>query len=174
MGSRELEKRVDELESEIAALRERAQLPPVGIRRRATITIGHLPLYEISLGSDRGRSQPRGHAKAIIAIGDVASGVLAIGGYARGIVAIGGLATGLVSIGGLSLGLLSALGGLAIGGLSLGGAAFGGIAVGGTAAGYYACGPVSAEIYAISPTQSAPEADALFHQLGLGDICDAP
>jgi hypothetical protein len=173
-GFHELEKRVDELEAEIASLRERAQLPPVGIRRRATITIAHLPLYEISLGSDRGRGQLRGHAKAIIAIGDVASGVLAIGGYARGVIAIGGLATGLVSIGGLSLGLLSALGGLAIGGLSLGGAAFGGVAIGGTATGYYTCGPVSAGIYAITTTQRAPEAGAIFHRLGLGDICDAP
>src|ERR1051325_3118889 len=103
MRSDDLEKRVDELEAEIAALRERTLLPPVGIRRRATISIGDVPLYEISLGSDPGRRQLRGHAKAIIAIGDVATGVLAIGGYARGVIAIGGLATGLVSIGGLSL-----------------------------------------------------------------------
>ena len=174
MGSHDLEKRVDELEAEIAALRERTQLPPVGIRRRASFTIGDLPLYEISLGADRGRGQPRGHAKAIIAIGDVASGVLAIGGHARGIIAIGGLATGLVSIGGLSLGLLSALGGLAIGGLSLGGAALGGVAIGGTAAGYYACGPVTAGMYVISTAHRAPEAGVMFRQLGLGSICDAP
>jgi hypothetical protein len=169
----DLDKTVDELEAEIAALRERTLLPPLGIRRRATLTIGRLPLYEISLGADRGRGQPRGHAKAIIAIGDVASGVLAIGGYARGVIAIGGLATGVVSIGGLSLGLLSAFGGLAIGGLSLGGAALGGVAVGGSAAGYYACGPVSAGRYAVSATQHAPEAGAIFHQLGLHGVCDA-
>jgi hypothetical protein len=173
MRSHDLETRVDEFEAEIAALRQRTLLPPVGIRRRATIAIAHWPLYEIALGSDRGRGQPRGHAKAIVAIGDVASGVIAIGGYARGVIAIGGLATGFVSIGGLSLGLLSALGGLAIGGLSLGGAALGGVAVGGSAAGYYACGPISAGIHAVSPTRRSPEAGAIFRQLGLRGICDA-
>ena len=116
-----------ELEAQIAALRARTLLPPIGIRRRATWSIAAMPLYEISLGSDPGRRQMRGHARGIIAIGDVASGVLAIGGYARGVVAIGGLATGIISIGGLSVGLVSAIGGLAIGGLALGGTAVGGV-----------------------------------------------
>jgi hypothetical protein len=172
MRSDDLEKRVDELEAEIAALRERTLLPPVGIRRRASITIAHVPLYEISLGSDPARRQLRGHARAIIAIGDVASGVLAIGGYARGVIAIGGLATGLISVGGLSLGLLGAFGGLAIGGLAIGGAAVGGVAVGGSAAGYYACGAVTAGVHAVSAAQHAPAAGAVFRQLGLDAICD--
>ena len=172
MRPEDLEHRVEELEAEIAALRERTLLPPVGIRRRASWSIADLPLYEISLGSDPGRRQLRGHARAIIAIGDVASGVIAIGGYARGVVAIGGLATGLFSFGGLSVGLLSAFGGLAIGGLALGGAAVGGVAVGGSAAGYYACGAASAGAYAVSSVQRAPEAGAVFRQLGLGSICD--
>lgn len=173
MRSDDLEKRVDELEAEIAALRERTLLPPIGIRRKASVTIGRMPLYEISLGSDPGRRQLRGHARGIIAIGDVASGVLAIGGYARGVVAIGGLAAGIVSFGGLSVGLLSAFGGLAIGGFALGGAAVGGVAVGGSAAGYYACGAASAGMYAVSATVSEPEAVTLFQQLGLTSICDA-
>jgi len=173
MRSDDLEKRVDELEAEIAALRERTLLPPIGIRRRATLSIGHLPLYEISLGSDPGRRQMRGHARGIIAIGDVASGVVAIGGYARGVIAIGGLATGIVSFGGLSVGLLSAFGGLAIGGLAIGGAAVGGVAVGGSAAGYYACGAVSAGLHVVSTTEHAPDAAALFRRLGLTGICDA-
>src|ERR1041384_2014202 len=100
-----LEDRVAELEAQIAALRERTQLPPIGVRRRARWTIAHVPLYDISFGSDPGRRELRGHARGIIAIGDVASGVLAIGGFARGIIAIGGLATGVVSVGGLAVGL---------------------------------------------------------------------
>jgi hypothetical protein len=172
MRSQELENRVDELESEIAALRERTLLPPIGIRRRATMTIGKLPLYEISLGSDPGRRQIRGRARGIIAIGDIAFGVIAIGGYARGVVAIGGLAAGLFSFGGLSVGLLSAIGGLAIGGLAFGGAAAGGIAVGGSAAGYYVCGVASTGIHAISTTASAPKAVSLLRRLGLDSICD--
>ena len=94
MRPEDLEEKVHELEAEIAALRERTLLPPIGIRRRASWSNADLPLYEISLGSDPGRRQLRGHARAVIAIGDVASGVIAIGGYARGVIAIGGLATG--------------------------------------------------------------------------------
>jgi hypothetical protein len=174
MRSHDLEKRVEELEAEIAALRERTLLPPIGIRWRARWSIGDMPLYEIALGSDPGRRQLRGHARGIVAIGDVASGVLAIGGYARGVVAIGGLAAGLVSFGGLSVGLLSAVGGLAIGGLSLGGAAVGGIAVGGSSLGYYACGAASSGAYVVSAAERSPNAGALFRRLGLTTICDAP
>jgi len=169
-----LEKRVEELEGEIAALRERALLPPLGIRRRATWSIANLPLYEIALGSDPGRRQLRGHARGVIAIGDVASGVLAIGGYARGVIAIGGLAAGLVSFGGLSVGLLSAFGGLAIGAFALGGASVGGVAIGGSAAGYYACGAASTGKHVVSATERSTFAGALFRQFGLTDICDAP
>jgi hypothetical protein len=174
MRSEDLEKRVAELETEISALRERTLLPPVGIRKRATWSIANIPLYEISLGSDPGRRQLRGHARGIIAIGDVASGVLAIGGYARGVIAIGGLATGLVSLGGLSVGLLSAFGGLAIGGLALGGAAVGGIAIGGSAAGYYACGAASTGVHVVSTTDHSTDAAALFAQLGFDNICGTP
>jgi hypothetical protein len=174
MRSDDLEKRVAELEAEISALRERTLLPPLGIRKRATWSIADMPLYEISLGSDPGRRQLRGHARGIIAIGDVASGVLAIGGYARGIVAIGGLAAGIVSFGGLSVGLLSAIGGLAIGGLALGGAAIGGVSVGGSAVGYYSCGAAAAGAYVSSTTEHSADAGALFRRLGLAGICDTP
>jgi len=174
MRSADLEQRVEELEAEIAALRERTLLPPIGIRWRARWSIANMPLYEIALGSDPGRRQLRGHARGIIAIGDVASGVLAIGGYARGIVAIGGLAAGIVSFGGLSVGLLGAIGGLAIGGLSLGGAAVGGIAVGGSSLGYYACGAASSGTYVVSATERSPDAGTLVRQLGLAGICDTP
>ena len=172
MRPEDLDERVQELEAEIAALRERTLLPAVGIRWRASWSIAHLPLYEISLGSDPARRQLRGHARGIIAIGDVASGVIAIGGYARGIVAIGGLAAGIVSFGGLSVGLLGAVGGLAIGGLALGGAAVGGVAVGGSSVGYYSCGAAAAGAHVASATEHSPDAGALFRQLGLGAICD--
>jgi hypothetical protein len=171
MRPEDLEKRVQELEAEIVALRERTQRPPIGIRKRASWSIGDMPLYEISLGSDPGRREPRGHARAIIAIGDVASGVLAIGGYARGVIAIGGLATGIVSIGGLSVGLLSALGGLAIGGLALGGTSIGAVAVGGSTVGYYACGGVVTGVHVVSPTERSVEASDLFRRLGMPDVC---
>jgi hypothetical protein len=169
----DLEQRVNELEAEISALRERTLLPPIGIRRRAAWTIGDMPLYEISLGSDPGRRQLRGHARAIIAIGDVASGVVAIGGYARGVIAIGGLAAGIVSIGGLSVGLLSALGGLAIGGLALGGASVGAVAVGGSTIGYYACGGASTGYHVVSATEHSEAAGELFRRLGLPDFCSS-
>ena len=171
MRSDDLERRVAELETEISALRERTLLPPLGIRKRATWSIADMPLYEISLGSDPGRRQLRGHARGIIAIGDVASGVLAIGGYARGVVAIGGLAAGIFSFGGLSVGLLSAIGGLAIGGLAVGGASVGGVSIGGSAVGYYSCGAAAAGAYVASATEHSPDAAALFRQLGLDSIC---
>jgi len=85
---------------------------------------GDLPLVSIAIGPDFAKGEVRGHARGVLAIGDIATGWLAIGGLARGLVAVGGLATGLVSLGGLSVGLL-ALGGAAVGGVALGGAAFG-------------------------------------------------
>src|SRR5687768_16670024 len=72
MRSEDLKHRVAELEREISALRERSLLPPIGIRRRATWTIARMPLYDIALGSAPGRREMRGHARGIIAIGDVA------------------------------------------------------------------------------------------------------
>ena len=174
MLSQQLQERITELEEQIAALRARTLLPPLGIRRRASWSIARLPLYEISLGSDPGRRQMRGHARAIIAVGDMASGVIAIGGYARGVVAIGGLATGIISIGGLSVGLLSAIGGLAIGSLALGGTAVGGVSIGGSAAGYYACGAASTGKHIVSIIERSARASALFRRLGLPDVCAAP
>ena len=174
MRTQELQERVDEFEAQIAALRERSLQRPRGIRRRASWSIAHLPLYEISLGSHPGKRQTHGHARAVIAVGDVASGVIAIGGYARGVVAIGGLATGIVSIGGLSLGLLSAIGGLAIGSLALGGTAFGGVSVGGSATGYYACGAAPTGMHVVSLLERSATASALFRRLGLPGVCTAP
>ena len=173
MESREqLERRVAELEKEVAALKSGGRAFR-GIRKRATWGLGDIPFYDIAVGPDLGRGELRGHAKGIIAIGDLATGFLAVGGLARGAIAVGGLAAGLVSFGGLSLGLLSAFGGLAIGGLALGGGAVGGVAIGGGAAGYYACGGAAVGTHVIDAARRDPEAEAFFAQYGLAQLCQS-
>ena len=82
----------------------------------------------------------RGHAKGIIAIGDIATGGIALGGMARGVVAVGGMALGLFSIGGGAVGLITATGGAALGGMASGGGAAGVLAAGGGAVGVVAQG----------------------------------
>ena len=91
----DLEKRVETLEKELAAVKRGAYR---GVRKRSASRLGDLPFYEVAIGPDPDRGELRGHAKAVIAIGDIATGLLAVGGWARGILAIGGLATGLVSL----------------------------------------------------------------------------
>ena len=103
------------------------------IRKRSRTRIAGLPLFEIAFGP-RG-SEAHGHAKALIAIGDQATGVLAIGGLAQGVVAVGGLSEGLIAVGGCTLGLLVALGGVAVGGFAVGGVALGAVTRGGVAIG---------------------------------------
>jgi hypothetical protein len=169
MQSREqLEKRVAELETQLSAKRGVAMR---GVRRRSASKIGNLPLYDIAVGPDLERGEFRGHARGIVAIGDIATGVLALGGLARGVIAVGGLALRLVSFGGLSIGVLAALGGLAIGGLALGGGALGGVALGGGAVGYYACGGGAAGEHVVSATRRDPEAVRFFRERVLQYIC---
>jgi len=173
MESREeLEKRVAELEKQVTALKGGGRSFR-GIRKRASWGLGDIPFYDIAVGPDLERGELRGHAKGIIAIGDLATGFLALGGLARGVIAFGGLAAGLVSFGGLSIGLLSAVGGLAIGGLALGGAAVGGVAVGGGAAGYYACGGGAAGTHVVDAVRRDPEALAFFREHGLAQLCQS-
>jgi hypothetical protein len=145
--------------------------PMRGIRKRASWGIAGLPAYDIALGPDPAQGELRGHARGIVAIGDVAAGVVALGGLARGFVALGGVAAGLVSFGGLSIGLLGAIGGLAIGGLALGGAAVGGVAVGGGAAGYYACAGGAVGAHVIDATHRDPEAEEFLRSHGLAALC---
>ena len=174
MDDRErLEKRVAELERQLAAFRGGGLFPARGIRKRADWGIGDIPFYDIAFGADPERGELRGHAKGIIAIGDFATGVLALGGLSRGVVAFGGLAAGLVSFGGLSLGLLSAFGGLAIGGLALGGAAGGGAAIGGGALGYYACGGGAHGTHVVDAMHRDPEAEEFFSRYGLEGVCSS-
>jgi hypothetical protein len=166
----DLEKRIAELEGQVAALR-RGRFPVRGIRKRASWGIGDLPFYEVALGPDVERGELRGHAKAVFAVGDLATGVVAIGGLSRGVVALGGLAAGVISLGGLSIGLLSAVGGLAIGTLALGGGVIGGVAIGGGAAGYYACGGGAVGTHIVDAVRRDPEAVEFFEENGLGALC---
>ena len=159
--SDQLKQRIAALEQEVAMLKKRGY-PYRGIRKRSDRYYWGLPLYDIALGLDPEKGELRGHARGIIAIGDIATGVLAVGGIARGVVAFGGLALGLMlGFGGLSTGLL-AIGGLAVGGIAIGGGAVGGIAVGGGAVGYYAVGGGAAGAHVISGMAQDPEAVRFF------------
>jgi hypothetical protein len=173
MESREeLEKRVAELEKQVSALKSRTG--PVGVRgfrKQASRRIGGLPLYDIAVGPDPDRNEIRGHARGIIAIGDIAVGVVALGGLARGVIALGGLSVGLLGFGGLCVSLLGAVGGLAIGGLAIGGGAVGGVAVGGGAAGYYACGGGAVGAHVVDAIHRDPVAEEFFRTYGLAPLC---
>lgn len=123
-----------------------------GVRRRSQAELFGIPLWEIATGPDLARGEQRGHAKAIFAIGDIATGLFALGGIARGGFCLGGVAMGLVTFGGCSLGLLAALGGCAIGlGLSVGGLAVGYIAIGGAAIGIFSLGGLAVGLKNFGP-----------------------
>jgi hypothetical protein len=174
-GREDLERRVEELEKRLRAQSSEAALRGYrGIRKRASSGIGDLPWYDIAVGPDFERGEVRGHARGVVAIGDIASGIFALGGLARGGVTLGGLSLGLVSFGGVSVGLLAAIGGLAIGGLALGGGAAGGVAMGGGAAGYFACGGAAIGVHATSAVRRDAAAEAFFAEHGLGLLCGTP
>lgn len=164
--------RIERLEQQVAALQQ-VTLPRC-VRKTSEMHVGGWPLYQIAMGPDLEQGERRGHARAMIAIGDIATGLLAIGGFARGGIAIGGLALGGVSLGGCSVGLCAALGGLAVGSvacggvalglLAFGGVAVGAVAVGGVAIGHYACGGVAVGSHVISEQQRDPEAVRFFQQ----------
>ena len=167
----ELEQRVAELEGVVA----RSGLAMRGFRRHSAAAIAGVPLVDIAVGPDFAHGEVRGHAKGIIAIGDVATGLIAIGGVARGGVALGGIAIGVLSFGGLSLAALAAAGGLAVGGIALGGAALGGVAIGGAAGGYYACGGAAVGDHVVTATsdRSDIEAERFFREHGASSYCGA-
>ena len=161
----ELEKRVAELEGQLAAATGLRSAFVRCVRKRASFEIANLPLYDIALGPDPARGEMRGHARGIVAIGDMATGVVAIGGFARGLIAAGGLALGGLTFGGGSIGLL-AFGGAAAGWLAFGGAALGGVAIGGGAVGYYACGGGAAGVHTVDARRRDPEAVDFFREHG--------
>jgi hypothetical protein len=138
---------------------------PRGKRYRSKATLFGWPVVDVAVGPSG--NELRGHAKGIIAIGDVATGGIALGGVTIGIVSAGGVAVGMFSIGGCSVGVLTALGGFAVSlGIATGGFAAGTIAVGGFAAGFIAQGAVGFGVYvrdAMTPRhQPIPP---IFHQL---------
>ncbi len=145
-------------------------------RYKSSFTIFGIPFLAISKGPDIEKGEMYGHAKGIIAIGDVATGLLAIGGIARGLFALGGLALGGFTLGGCSIGLLTAvggfalgtiaLGGCAVGGIALGGAAIGGLAIGGCAIGYAAVGAAAIGQHTIGPLNQDPALVDFFNELG--------
>jgi hypothetical protein len=137
------------------------------IRKQSEYVFLGLPLYSIAMGPDFAKGEMRGHAKGVLAIGDMATGIIAIGGFAIGGIAIGGVALGMVTIGGLSLGLLLAIGGAAIGMVASGGAALGLVAIGGAAAGYYAAGGAAYGAYVLDAMHRSPEAVEFFSQLDI-------
>lgn len=163
-----LEERVAELERKVSAGRG---FRGGSVRKRSATRIAGLPLYDIALGPDPAAGELRGHARGIVAVGDIATGVLALGGLARGAIAVGGLAVGLLSFGGLSIGALAAVGGLAIGAIAAGGAAVGAVAVGGGAAGYYACGGSGAGEHVVSAARRDPQAVRFFREHGGRSLC---
>jgi len=78
-SQQDLERRVEELEREAKRLRgPRAR----SIRYRSSASLANIPLLSIALGPDLEKGEWRGHARGIIAIGDVATGVIAFGGLA--------------------------------------------------------------------------------------------
>ena len=138
-----------------------------GVRERAAPAIaaaGVPGAHEEAAIADRTSGEARGHARAIFAVGDIATGIFAMGGVARGILAFGGVAIGLLTFGGCSIGFGLAVGGLAVGGVALGGCAVGVIAVGGAAFGYYAVGGGGLGVYFHGPARSDPEAVELFRR----------
>ena len=74
------------------------------VRYKSSATFLEIPVISIAVGPDFSNNEVRGHARGVIAIGDMATGFVAIGGLARGAIALGGLAVGLVAFGGLEWG----------------------------------------------------------------------
>lgn len=137
---------------------------PARIRKKSSVRVFGLPLWEIARGPDPKHGEDRGHARAIFAVGDVADGIVAVGGIARGGLTIGGISLGVLSLGGVSISLLAAVGGVAIAPLAYGGAAVGAVAIGGAALGCYAKGDSAEGLHVMSRVRKDPRAVAFFRQ----------
>lgn len=128
-------------------------------RYTSEATIFGMPVVCVALGPDPSRDEIRGHAKGLIAVGDVATGGIAVGGMATGVVAVGGVAIGGAAFGGLGLGIFSGLGGVATGLLVHGGVAIGGLSYGGVAIGAAAHGGVAIGYATTGGVQVTPAGD---------------
>lgn len=129
---------------------------PQTIRYASTLRLWGWPLVAIAMGSDFSRNETRGHARGILAIGDVATGVIAIGGLARGLISVGGIAVGLITVAGVGLGAF------VIAGVAFAQTAFGGVAIGQYAKGGAAVGP-----HVVSSKRVDESAAVWFRRLGL-------
>lgn len=121
------------------------------------------PLVAVAQGPDLSHGETRGHARGIVAFGDVASGIIAIGGVARGLIAVGGVAVGLVTVAGVGFGAL------VIAGVALGQTAFGGVAIG-----QYAKGGVAIGMHVVSPKRVDDSAAEWFGRMRLHDRAATP
>lgn len=139
----------------------RPNFGPRGKRYQSEAKLFGWPVISIAFGPDG--KEKRGHARGLIAVGDIATGGIAVGGIASGIVSVGGLAFGACALGGNAVGLLTAMGGLAIStGIATGGAAIGTFATGGGAAGLLAQGGGAAGLYARSAAGVSSASAAVF------------
>jgi hypothetical protein len=134
------------------------------IRWTSTARFLEYPLISVAVGPDPAAHEARGHARAVIAIGDIATGLVALGGIARGGIALGGLAMGGIALGGCAIGLVG-FGGLALAYLAVGGLAIGYAAVGGLAVGVYAMGGAVFGKYVIGPLHRDPRAVEFFERV---------
>ncbi len=108
-----------------------------GVRYESRRKLFNLPIVSIAFGPNPERTENRGLARGLIAIGDISVGLISFGGLAFGVFSFGGASVGLLSVGGLAIGIIS-LGGAAIGLLAaIGGVAIGYNAVGGLAIGIH-------------------------------------
>src|SRR6266516_3302067 len=94
--------------SQLLSTQAVSKFPVKGIRRQSSRKFCGLPLWAVAIGPDWERGEMRGHARAIFAFGDMATGWFAFGGLARGLFAFGGLAIGLFAFGGVAIGVLIA------------------------------------------------------------------
>ena len=159
---KDLRDRVAALEQQVATLKAWPQRR--GIRKRSDRVLWGLPLYEIAVGPDPERGEVRGHARAIIAIGDIATGVFRTGRFCPRTRCrwrrSGGCDVPWWGFNWRSVGYRW-FGNRSIG---RGGVAVGVIAVGGVALGYYACGGAALGKYIVSGLQQDPEAILFFSQ----------
>ena len=126
------------------------------VRYTSQLRLWGWPLLAVAQGPDASRNETLGHARGIIALGDVATGVIAIGGLARGLIAVGGVAVGLVTVAGVGLGAF------VIAGVALAQTAFGGVAIG-----HYAKGGTAIGAHVVSSERTDHSAAVWFGRLGL-------
>lgn len=135
-----------EVEQIIAAaqIAPQAAKPNTIYRKRSKTKIFGLPLWEVAFNliGKKGnvRYQRLAKARAIVAIGDSATGIVAIGSFAKGIVAVGQTALGVFAFGAGTFGIfaigLMSVGLFSIGALSVGFIGFGAIVLSYISAGF--------------------------------------